>query len=81
MRVLRRISGVNRWLQWQNHIKNEDIRRKMNVVSIQERVSENNLRWFGHLCRMDSDRLGREIFIYLFKIITAAHQPNVYNLK
>src|SRR5215813_14002218 len=44
------------------YIKNEDIRRKMNVVSIQERVSESNLRWFGHLCRMDSDRLGREIF-------------------
>ena len=34
----------------------------MNVVCIQEGVSESNLRWFGHLCRMESDRLGREIF-------------------
>ncbi|XP_023218972.1 CSC1-like protein 1 [Centruroides sculpturatus] len=61
MRIFRKISGVNRWIQWQNHIKNEDTRKKT-LTNIQSRVSSANLRWFDHLERMGEDQLAKQVF-------------------
>ena len=62
MRVVRKIGGINRWHQWQDRISNEDIRKRLDIVSVQEKVSKSNLRWYGHVNRMGEHRLAKQIF-------------------
>ena len=61
MNVLRMIAGTNRREQWENHIRNDDIREMLNVKSVEEAASESRLRWFGHVQRMDEVRLPKRI--------------------
>ena len=35
-------------------MRNEDIRTKIGVASIEEKIRENHLRWFGHVRRRPS---------------------------
>src|SRR6201995_4775082 len=49
MNVLRRIARVNRRDQWDNHIRNCDIRKNLRVTSVEEAARVSRLRWFGHL--------------------------------
>lgn len=54
MSWLRKIRGVSR-LQ---HIRNEDIRSQLGVrETMVERVKTRRLQWFGHVSRMNSERL------------------------
>ena len=62
MRVVRKIGGINRWHQWQDRISNKDIRKKLDIVSVQEKVSKSNLRWYGYVNRMGEHRLAKQIF-------------------
>lgn len=60
-RVLRMIEGTSRRDQWENHIRNEDIRDRLGVSSVEEAVRESRLRWFGQVQRMQDDRLPKKI--------------------
>ena len=48
MRMLRRIKGVT----LRDKVKSVDIRKELGVNSIQEKVREMRLRWYGHMQRM-----------------------------
>ena len=51
---LRRLMGISR-LQ---HIRNDDIRARTGMqVTIVDRIKARRLRWFGHVSRMDSNRI------------------------
>ena len=36
-------------------VRNEDIRTKIGVASIEEKMRENRLQWFGHMRRRPTD--------------------------
>lgn len=61
MRVLRMISGVRRWDQWQERISNDSIRNQLGVTDIDEAARQSRLRWWGHVQRMGEDRLPKQI--------------------
>ena len=47
MRMLRWMSGVTR----KDRLRNEYIQGKLGVAPIADKLRENRLRWFGHVCR------------------------------
>lgn len=61
MRIIRSIARVNRREQWENHIRNEDIRENLGVASVEEAARVSRLRWFGHVQRMGDNRLPKKI--------------------
>ena len=61
MRIIRSIARVNRREQWENHIRNEDIRESLGVASVEEAARVSRLRWFGHVQRMGDNRLPKKI--------------------
>jgi len=42
-------------------VRNEDIRTKIGVASIEEKMRENCLRWFGHVRRRPTDTPVRRV--------------------
>ena len=61
MRVLRMISGVSKWDQWHERISNDTIRNRLGVTDIDEAARQSRLRWWGHVQRMEDDRLPKQI--------------------
>ena len=57
MRMLRGILGVSR----RDHMRNEDIRRILNISPIDEVMRCGRLRWFGHVQRQDADNVTRRV--------------------
>ena len=58
MRCLRSMCGVSRW----DRIRNEVVRERTGVrKELADRVDENVLRWFGHVERMDDERLLKKV--------------------
>ena len=55
MRMLRRIKGVT--LRERERVKSVDIRKELGVSSIQEKVIEMRLRWYGHMQRMEENEV------------------------
>ena len=53
MRMLRRIKGVT----LRDIVKSVDIRKELGVSSIQEKVREMRLRWYGLMQRMDENEV------------------------
>jgi hypothetical protein len=51
MRMLRWICGHTR----KDQIRNDDIRDKLGVAPIQEKLVQHRLRWFGHIQRRSSE--------------------------
>ena len=57
MCMLRWMCGNTR----RDKVRNEDIRTKIGVASIEEKMRENRLRWFGHVRRRPTDALVRRV--------------------
>lgn len=57
MRHLRQILGV----KWWHHVSNQTILEKTNMPSMYEILIQRNLRWAGHLSRLDNSRLPKQI--------------------
>jgi hypothetical protein len=55
MRMLRWICGHTR----KDRIRNDDIRDKLRVAPIQEKLVQHRLRWFGHIQRRPPEALVR----------------------
>ena len=55
--MLRRIKGVT----LRDKVKSVDIRKELGVTSIQEKVREMRLRWYGHMQRMEENNEVRTI--------------------
>ena len=45
---------------WKDRIQNEEIRLKIEVTSIDEKMRENRLRWFDHVQRRATNELIRK---------------------
>ena len=42
-------------VKWQDKLENEQVRLRVWVYSMEQRLRENRLRWFGHVVRMEED--------------------------
>ena len=51
MRMLRWMCGHTRI----DRVRNDDIRKKLGVAAIEDKLMESRLRWFGHICRRPSE--------------------------
>lgn len=57
MRQLRDIMSI----KWQDKITNIEVLKRANLPSMEDILIEKNLRWLGHVHRMDQDRLPRQL--------------------
>ena len=57
MSMIRWMCGNTR----RDKVRNEDIRTKIGVASIKEKMRENRLRWFGHVRRRPTDAPVRRV--------------------
>lgn len=57
LRCLRKLLGIT----WQDRITNQEVLDRANIPSIHCLLSERRLRWLGHVCRMDPDRLPKNL--------------------
>ncbi|KAF3645787.1 Villin-5 [Capsicum annuum] len=51
MRMLRWMCGLTKW----DRVRNEIIRDKVGVASVEDKMREERLRWFGHVMRRGAD--------------------------
>ena len=58
MRFLRKIQGRSR----KDKIRNEIYRKQLNIIPVEETVQQGQLRWLGHVYRMEEDRLVKKVF-------------------
>ncbi|KAL7648515.1 UNVERIFIED_CONTAM: hypothetical protein RMT77_000421 [Armadillidium vulgare] len=58
MKVLRLIAGVTRM----DRVRNENVRAGLGVESVLDLVERGQLRWFGHMKRMNEDRYARRFY-------------------
>jgi hypothetical protein len=57
MRQLRDIMSI----KWQDKITNIEVLKRANLPSMEDILIERNLRWLGHVHRMDKERLPRQL--------------------
>ena len=58
MRCLRSMCGVTRW----DRVRNEEVRRRTGVLrELSQRAEQKGLQWFGHMERMNDDRMTKKI--------------------
>ena len=55
------ISGTNRWEQWQEGTRNEEIKGKLEMNTLDEAVRMSRLRWWGHVKRMGEERIPKRL--------------------
>ena len=58
MRFLRRIEGKTKF----DRIRNETYRTNLNVRPVKEVIEEGQLRWRGHLHRMQKERIAKRVY-------------------
>lgn len=71
MKILRKIEGVTR----RDKLRNENIRQKLNMKGILEKIETQQLRWFGHLVRKKEDDLVKMIWEVKFDGKTVKGRP------
>ena len=60
MKCLRSMIGVTR----RDRVRNEEVRRRTGVVkTLDQKVEQRVLRWFGHMERMNEERLVKQVFL------------------
>ena len=52
---------VTRLHTWRNHISTQELGQLMGIDSIDTYIYRRQLRWLGHVARMDFDRLPRRM--------------------
>ena len=57
MKCYRRIIGKTR----RDRIRNERVREKLKQMSIEQKLQRRQLKWFGHVVRMENDRKPKQI--------------------
>ncbi|XP_026042711.1 uncharacterized protein LOC113033277 [Astatotilapia calliptera] len=55
MRMLRWCLGLTRW----DHVMNTDVRKRMGIAPITDKMQEARLRWYGHVVRSDENSVVR----------------------
>lgn len=60
MRMLRWSIGLTRW----DRVTNVDVRKRLGVAPIVEKMRETRLRWYGHVMRSDEDSIARTALRY-----------------
>ena len=58
MKYLRKVTGKTR----RDKIRNNIIREEVGQIAIQDHVKKKELRWFGHLNRLDENRIPRKVY-------------------
>ncbi|TWW65546.1 hypothetical protein D4764_21G0004460 [Takifugu flavidus] len=56
------INNKNMHIKWQDRVTNLAVLDRAGLVSIETMIMKAQLRWSGHLIRMDSTRLPRQVF-------------------
>jgi len=59
-RCIRRMCGLNRWMTWNFKISQRNLEKRIGVRPLQETIRTHQLRWAGHVMRMDELRLPRK---------------------
>ena len=59
-RCVRRMCGLSRWMTWNFKISQATLEKRIGVRPMQETIRTNQLRWAGHVMRMDESRLPRK---------------------
>lgn len=55
MRMLRWCLGLTRW----DHVMNTDVRKRMGIAPITDKMQEARLRWYGHVVQSDENSVVR----------------------
>ena len=50
------------WISWKDHISNVEILRRANMSSIEATLTASQLRWTGHIIRMNDKRFPKAVF-------------------
>ena len=58
LRYLRQILQIS----WKDHIPNVEVLRRANMSSIEATLTASQLRWTGHIIRMNDSRLPKAVF-------------------
>jgi len=58
LRCLRRIMGIS----WTDRVPNTEVLRRANMMGIEALIMKAQLRWAGHVVRMDDSRLPKMVF-------------------
>uniref|UniRef100_A0A8D8R1Q5 Uncharacterized protein n=1 Tax=Cacopsylla melanoneura TaxID=428564 RepID=A0A8D8R1Q5_9HEMI len=58
MKFIRSIVGKTR----RDRIRNEEIRRSVDVEKLQDKIERSRLKWYGHMQRMNEERIPKNIF-------------------
>ena len=75
MKALRRIAKKTR----RDRIRNERIREEMNQESVTVRLEEKQLKWFGHITRMNEESKPRQIWVV--KVCVCVPMPTTALLR
>ena len=59
MKYLRRVKGITR----RDRVRNELVRSELKVEPLMTRIKRQQLRWFGHLLRMDENRQVKAVWL------------------
>ena len=59
-RCVRTMCRVNRWHTWKKRISQENLEKRLGVMSMEQAIRSRQLRWAGHVMRMDYGRFPRK---------------------
>jgi len=68
-RHIRKLTSVQIWqlrqllnIKWHNYVPNVEVLQRANMPSVEALLTAANLRWAGHVVRMDDERLPKSVF-------------------